>query len=412
MNRDINMQVKRNMSSRLNELNKIMEVAFRTKKQKIIVNGVTYALRQVISMLKKEYLKTLKYLELKPTRPKAGDAPAIAKGPLQQWLRAKLSKLPSIEPQLAPVLQNALTGVTTKKIVSRLISIAIDRDLIASDKQSAESTRPMSPTLQSVRSIPSIHVFVDDSIRSLDPALGSSAIMARPGQAPTVLLIQLLSAIGRHYTVLEDPSDDERRQTKADMEVLEELKRRPKDGEDPERNALDKIKRSFTMNNVKMIEVPGQNPAVTKIYRDQLAEYLGTEDGSETLQSIKTYHAKLKPSKSVPQEKIDRSRASVAFLESLASEVESTRAANARARRTVPSAVSAGVAASGSASVSSNPRLAPSSPTRARSPMRPVPQSPVAPLPTSAPAQQSVAAEPAVTSAPRRAPVRSAGGKK
>lgn len=407
MNRDINLQVKRNFGNRVNELNKIMEVAFRTKKQKIIVNGVTYAMRQVISMLKKEYLKTIKYLELKPVRPKAGDAPAIAKPQLQQWLRTKLARLTSIEPLLGPVLQNALTGVTTKKIVSRLISIAIDKDLIASDKQSADTARPMSPTLQSVRSIPSIHVYVDDSIRALDPSLGASATTtSRTGQ-PTVLLIQLLSAIGRHYNVLEDPSDDERAQTKNDMDVLEELKRRPKDGEDPEKTALDKMKRSFVMNNVKMIEVPGQNPVVTKIYRDQLGEYLITEEGQDTLQSIKTQLAKLKPSKSVPQEKIDRNRAAVAFLESLASETDALKG-GARTRR------SAQPAAASSANAAAR---AGASPTRARSPMRPVAAAPAAPPaavppPAPAPAPAPAAAEPTVTSAVRRTGVRSAAAKK
>lgn len=399
LTRDINTQVKRNMTTRLTELNKIMDVAFRTKKQKITVNGTTYALRQIIAMLKKEYMKTTKYLELKPNKPKAGDAPAMAKPALQNWLRSKLSRLHTIEPQLGAVLQNATTGITTKKIVSRLISIGIDKGFIPATTSTADA-KPFSPTVNSVRSIPSIHVIVDDSIRNLDSQLAASAVESATGGHPTVLLIQLLSAIGRHYTVIEDPSDEERRQTKADMDFLEQLKKRPKDGEDPERVAIDNVKRKFMEANIRMIQAPGQNPTLTRIYREQLIEYLSTEDGATTLRNWETKLSKLKPSKSVPIEKIDKLRQYVDFASNLMSEADSLRRSKAKATST-------GAARSSSVA----------SPTRARTPtMRPTTSSsvsaPVAPpAPAPAPIMQDPQPTSAATSARRTTAARSAAKK-
>jgi hypothetical protein len=361
VNRDMTSQVKKNMTSRINELNMIIELAFRTKKQKVVVGGQTYALRQVISMIKKETLKLTKYLELKPAKPKLGDAVAVVKGSLQHWLRSKLSKLNSFDPEIGRILQNTLTSVTSKKIVSRLVSIGIDRGLIASTT-SVGSSVPYSPTVGSARTIPSILVFVDESIKTLDPMLAKNA-NEHPSGGRTILLIQLLSAIGRHIEIVANPSEDERAQVRDDMDFLEQLKKRPRDGEDPEKTALDSVKTKFLMAQIRMMETQVHSGVVADVYREQLVQFLGTEEGHDTLQSLENKISKLKPSKSVPAEKIEKLRQSVEVARTIYDEARARFAPKTRATGSSRTAAPAAAPAA----------PPPSSPVRMRTPTRAAP---------------------------------------
>lgn len=280
--RSQNNQIKKNMNERITVLNKVLETLVKTKRQRINVGGHNYSMRQMSSLLKKEYSKLVKFLDIKVVKRKAVDAPMRVKPEFAEWINTKFAALKSDE-MIAQIIRRTMTGPTNKKLITRLFSVAISREVIKSI-----TTVPN----MSGKMVPSISIIIDDSFRALDPTLEG---------VESIQNIQLTGFISKLMEPL-DASDEEMQQVKDDIVYLEGSRKVNKRLAD-----LEQIKTRFMLAQIKQMESHDTNP-FGDIYRQQMIETLASSEGLKVFDALASRFEKVKPSKSVTEEKIQETR--------------------------------------------------------------------------------------------------------